>query len=66
MASKKEKAMKEKIEHLEDLCIRLSNRCFLKQEIQEQLSEHNLDEPTVLGLADDIYLLDEIRELGLK
>ena len=32
MASKKEKAMKEKIEHLEDLCIRLSNRCFLKQE----------------------------------
>jgi len=29
-------------------------------------SEHNLDEPTVLGLADDIYLLDEVRELGLK
>ena len=35
-------------------------------EIKEQLSEHNLDEPTVLGLADDIYLLDEVRGLGLN
>ena len=33
---------------------------------KEQLNEHNLDEPTALGLADDIYLLDEIRALGLN
>ena len=37
-----------------------------QQDIKEQLNEHNLDEPTVLGLADDIYLLDEIRALGLN
>ena len=66
MTSKKEKAMKEKIEQLENLVVRLTDRCFLKHEIKEQLSEHNLDEPTVLGLADDIYLLDEVRGLGLK
>ena len=66
MVSKKEKAMKEKIEQLENLVVRLTDRCFLKHEIKEQLSEHNLDESTVLGLADDIYLLDEVRGLGLK
>jgi hypothetical protein len=64
--TKKEKELRDKVKDLEDLVGRLSNRCFLKQEIQEQLTEHNLDEPTVLGLADDIYLLDEIRALGLN
>lgn len=64
--TKKEKAMKEKIEQLENLVVRLTDRCFLKHEIKEQLNEHNLDEPTALGLADDIYLLDEIRALGLN
>jgi len=63
MANKKEKAMKEKIEQLENLVVRLTDRCFLKQEIKEKLSEHNLDEATVLWLADDIYLLDEVRGL---
>ncbi len=58
--------LKDKVRDLEDLVVRLYHRSFIKQDIKEQLNEHNLDEPTVLGLADDIYLLDEIRALGLN
>ena len=58
--------LRDKVRDLEDLVVRLYHRSFIKQDIKEQLNEHNLDEPTALGLADDIYLLEEIRALGLN
>ena len=64
--TKKEKELRDKVRDLADLVVKLYHRSFIKQDIKEQLNEHNLDEPTVLGLADDIYLLDEIRALGLN
>ena len=41
MASKKEKAMKEKIEQLENLVVRLTDRSFLKHEIKEHFEKFN-------------------------
>ena len=60
------KKLKEKIKHLEDVAKQLAMRSFIKHDIQDRLSEHNLTEEEVLGIADDINLMDELRYLGLN
>lgn len=60
------KKLKEKIKHLEDVAKQLAMRSFIKQDIKDRLSEHNLTEEEVLGIADDINLMDELRYLGLN
>ena len=60
------KKLKEKIKHLEDVTKQLVMRSFIKHDIQDRLSEHNLTEEEVLGIADDINLMDDLRYLGLN